>query len=805
MYESSCTTKYVEKQPGKFVGDTGCERLPVEICGAGCTFEEGEEECHEKTISASITVPEEACDLQPQEKCQGVYKLVPFLSPTQECKQVPREVCTFGVLKGEPGEKPITTKWCYDPEAESDLLASGVSEEEDSAAPPRDPFLPPTDSFQFPQQSLDPLDLEDFPESEEDSLSLPTYSGYQGSSRERDNLFYIPPAPELSQALEEEDRAGRKVKERKKQKVGTRRPNEEQEEELSFLEEFLETVKQDQEGPVELAFGEKDQLEEENGRPDQVEKENGSKKVQASTSEGQRPRPVQLNDIIPEVFQFPDDRGSQARKEKKKERQAKKNRKVERQKGRKGKGGRRQKGKKGGRKASEGVPKEFRPILSQIEKEAQDRVKFVKGGPGTQLVGHRPIARVIKHSGEKNPISRTVVIENSPEAHQVFGIRNAPTEWGRDSAEVLEQLQEELATPKTSVVTDDGQDLEFSDSPSPTTRTVIIKNTPEDFAKFGVTNVPRELFTHLTQQERTSKAVGGKIKKPSLDGNSVRHNHEGLTISTDFANHNQEPLSDPVISDNSDLQFTLDLSTPVQFSFDPNSFKKNSQDSNLQGKDLRGFGVQSSTSPQFPGKTIDFTFPQASQESESEIRPNSVAEFPSSGLDFSSPEENFFSAQHNLVDNSQNSLNQQKFAGASATHKNFIPGQSQSTNAFKPSPLASPAPGLKVVQGFKVAGSQDNQHILTNRPMTFQTASGEFKPPSTLLYGFKPMTTPLPPPSNHPASHSSPSSPVSLDVRLQRGELQGRRKGRKTPSMLQRISNFLEPITRPISRLMAGL
>merc|ERR1712083_1101688 len=129
------------------------------------------------------------------------------------------------------------------------------------------------------------------------SLSLPTYSGYQGSSRERDNLFYIPPAPELSQALEEEDRAGRKVKERK-----------EQEEELSFLEEFLETVKQDQEGPVELAFGEKDQLEEENGRTDQVEKENGSKKVQASTSEGQRPRPVQLNDIIPEVFQFPDDR-----------------------------------------------------------------------------------------------------------------------------------------------------------------------------------------------------------------------------------------------------------------------------------------------------------------------------------------------------------------------------------------------------------------------------------------------------------------------------------------------------------------
>ena len=61
IYESSCTTRYVEKQPGnllddsiyvnmykikpfiagKFVGETECEKLPVEICGAGCTTEEG--------------------------------------------------------------------------------------------------------------------------------------------------------------------------------------------------------------------------------------------------------------------------------------------------------------------------------------------------------------------------------------------------------------------------------------------------------------------------------------------------------------------------------------------------------------------------------------------------------------------------------------------------------------------------------------------------------------------------------------------------------------------------------------------
>lgn len=66
VYESSCSTKYVEKQPGKFVGDTKCEKLPVEICGAGCVFQEGAEECHDKVIASLVDVPEEVCDLNPQ-------------------------------------------------------------------------------------------------------------------------------------------------------------------------------------------------------------------------------------------------------------------------------------------------------------------------------------------------------------------------------------------------------------------------------------------------------------------------------------------------------------------------------------------------------------------------------------------------------------------------------------------------------------------------------------------------------------------------------------------------------------------
>ena len=67
VYESSCTTKYTEKEPGgKLVGETSCEKLPVEICGAGCSYEEGEEECHDTTLATVVDVPEEVCDLNPQ-------------------------------------------------------------------------------------------------------------------------------------------------------------------------------------------------------------------------------------------------------------------------------------------------------------------------------------------------------------------------------------------------------------------------------------------------------------------------------------------------------------------------------------------------------------------------------------------------------------------------------------------------------------------------------------------------------------------------------------------------------------------
>jgi len=115
MYESACTTRYIEKQPGKFVGDTNCEKLPIEICGAGCVTSEGAEECHDKVITSLIDVPEETCDLNPQKTCRFVTKLVPKLKPKSECTTIPKETCMLKFTQPHEIKKTLKTRWCQDP------------------------------------------------------------------------------------------------------------------------------------------------------------------------------------------------------------------------------------------------------------------------------------------------------------------------------------------------------------------------------------------------------------------------------------------------------------------------------------------------------------------------------------------------------------------------------------------------------------------------------------------------------------------------------------------------------------------
>jgi len=187
VYESSCSTKYVEKQPGKFVGDTACEKLPIEICGAGCTFEEGPEECHDKVIASLVDVPEEVCDLNPQKTCRFVTKLVPKLKPEHQCTIVPKETCTLKFTQPQQVDKPLLTKWCLDPTP----AAPGDSYDESEAEAP---VLSDSGSQAVPTYDEPPPQYE--PET-----SVPLDTGYlsPGAARQgRRQQFNSRPQPAFS-------------------------------------------------------------------------------------------------------------------------------------------------------------------------------------------------------------------------------------------------------------------------------------------------------------------------------------------------------------------------------------------------------------------------------------------------------------------------------------------------------------------------------------------------------------------------------------------------------------------------------
>ena len=58
VYESSCTTKYIDKSQNgtAFVGDTQCEKLPIKICGQGCETFFADEECFDKEVSTKYMI-----------------------------------------------------------------------------------------------------------------------------------------------------------------------------------------------------------------------------------------------------------------------------------------------------------------------------------------------------------------------------------------------------------------------------------------------------------------------------------------------------------------------------------------------------------------------------------------------------------------------------------------------------------------------------------------------------------------------------------------------------------------------------
>jgi len=111
-----------KKSVKKYTPITGCTKEPREVCSKdGCGFKEGEPECYDKVQTVVQDAPKEQCNLEPQRTCKHVTKLVPKLEPTEECVDVPKEVCTRSRTNPRKVNKPVVKKWCYVPTEESGL------------------------------------------------------------------------------------------------------------------------------------------------------------------------------------------------------------------------------------------------------------------------------------------------------------------------------------------------------------------------------------------------------------------------------------------------------------------------------------------------------------------------------------------------------------------------------------------------------------------------------------------------------------------------------------------------------------
>jgi len=111
-----------KKNVKKYTPITGCTKEPRELCApAGCGFTQGPEECYDKVQTVVQDAPKEECNLEPQRTCKHVTKLVPKLTPTEECVDVPKEVCTRSRTNPRKVKKPVIKKWCYIPSEESGL------------------------------------------------------------------------------------------------------------------------------------------------------------------------------------------------------------------------------------------------------------------------------------------------------------------------------------------------------------------------------------------------------------------------------------------------------------------------------------------------------------------------------------------------------------------------------------------------------------------------------------------------------------------------------------------------------------
>jgi len=109
-----CTLE--KKMVKKYTPQTSCQKVPKEMCSPkGCGVKEGPVQCQDKVKTVIVDSPIEQCDMEPLRTCKHVTKLVPKLEPSQECVDVPKEICARSKVNPKKVKKPSIQKWCFTP------------------------------------------------------------------------------------------------------------------------------------------------------------------------------------------------------------------------------------------------------------------------------------------------------------------------------------------------------------------------------------------------------------------------------------------------------------------------------------------------------------------------------------------------------------------------------------------------------------------------------------------------------------------------------------------------------------------
>lgn len=100
--------------------ETKCEKKPRDVCGPGpCPLQKSSASSCRTVIETIIhDVPQEKCELNPKTECKFVTKQIPYLRPTEECVDIPKEVCVRAKVNPRKIKRPIVKKWCYTPKYE---------------------------------------------------------------------------------------------------------------------------------------------------------------------------------------------------------------------------------------------------------------------------------------------------------------------------------------------------------------------------------------------------------------------------------------------------------------------------------------------------------------------------------------------------------------------------------------------------------------------------------------------------------------------------------------------------------------